>query len=58
MPWDENNYPPEFAGLTPEVRAKAIEIANELIQRQNFDEATAIKEAIRRAEEWEMDRQG
>ncbi len=41
--------------LNPTVREKAIEIANILIEQDDFSKEKAIKEAIVRAEEWFYD---
>jgi uncharacterized protein YdaT len=51
MPWNESYYPPAMAHLHPAVRAKAIEIANALLEEGN-DDGFAIRIAIARAKEW------
>lgn len=51
MPWDESRYPPAMAHLPPVVRAKAIEIANALLD-EGYDEGMAIRVAIAKAKEW------
>jgi len=51
MPWNESYYPPAMAHLPPEVRIKAIEIANALLE-EGHDEGFAIRIAIARAREW------
>ncbi len=51
MPWNENRYPPSMANLSPEVRAKAIEIANALLA-EGYDEGRAIRIAIAQAKRW------
>lgn len=51
MPWNELRYPPAMGHLDPLVRAKAIEIANALLN-DGHDEGLAIRVAIARAEEW------
>jgi uncharacterized protein YdaT len=55
MPWSEHDYPVSLKNLTPEVRNKAIEIANALLQEGN-EEGRAIAIATARAEEWAKDR--
>jgi uncharacterized protein YdaT len=51
MPWNETYYPPSMRNLAPEARAKAIEIANALLE-EGCDEGKAIRIAIARAKEW------
>lgn len=56
MPWTENNYPASMKNLTPEVRNKAIEIANSLLEKEGYPEDRAIPIAIDTAEEWARNR--
>jgi len=42
MPWDETRYPVSMKNLAPEVRIKAIEIANALLD-EGYDEGAASK---------------
>jgi uncharacterized protein YdaT len=51
MPWDETRYPASMKRLPPRVRAKAIEIANALLD-EGYDEGRAIRIAIAKAREW------
>jgi uncharacterized protein YdaT len=51
MPWTPNYYPPSMLRLSPPVRAKAIAIANALLEEGN-EEGWAIRIAITRAEQW------
>jgi uncharacterized protein YdaT len=51
MPWDETYYPRSMRNLPPEVRVKAIEIANALLE-EGHDEGKAIRIAIAKAKEW------
>jgi uncharacterized protein YdaT len=51
MPWSEQRYPPAMANLPPIVRAKAIEIANALLE-EGHDEGFCIRVAIARAQQW------
>ncbi|HLR23761.1 MAG TPA: hypothetical protein VK100_08625 [Pseudogracilibacillus sp.] len=50
MPWNQQNYPSSFNNLTSDVRKKAIEIANALIQ-EDYSEERAIAIAISKARE-------
>jgi uncharacterized protein YdaT len=50
MPWDETYYPSSMRNLAPEVRLKAIEIANVLFE-EGCDEGKAIRIAIAKAKE-------
>lgn len=52
MPWSENDYPQSWKNFTPEVRDKAIEIANALLEDEGYDEGRAIAIATSQAEEW------
>lgn len=51
MPWDETRYPASMKHLPPMVRAKAIEIANALLE-EGCDEGKAIRIGIAKAKEW------
>ena len=51
MPWSEDNYPVSMKNLTPEVRSKAIEIANALL-KEGYPDGRAIAIGTRQAEEW------
>jgi uncharacterized protein YdaT len=51
MPWNETFYPVSMKNLPPRVRAKAIEIANALLE-SGHPEGQAIRIAIARAKEW------
>jgi uncharacterized protein YdaT len=51
MPWNESYYPASMKRLTPEVRAKAIEVANALL-RDGHPEGQAIRIGIAKAKEW------
>lgn len=53
MPWDEDYYPPAMQHLMPQVRVKAIEIANALLE-DGRDEGSAIRIAIARAKTWAL----
>jgi uncharacterized protein YdaT len=48
MAWTSGDYPVEMHGLEPEVRAQAIQIANELLQ-QGYQQDNAVSVAISRA---------
>ncbi|HEY3378680.1 MAG TPA: DUF2188 domain-containing protein [Armatimonadota bacterium] len=51
MPWSEEHYPVSMKNLTAEVRDKAIDIANALLE-QGYEEGRAIAIATAQAEEW------
>ncbi|MGZ5033232.1 MAG: hypothetical protein ACXWAC_08535 [Usitatibacter sp.] len=51
MPWNEVRYPTSMRHLSPEVRGKAIEIANALLE-EGHPEGQAIRIAIAKAKQW------
>lgn len=51
MPWNSSDYPRSMSRLSEAVRAKAIEIANALLE-EGYDEGRAIRIAIAKAKEW------
>ena len=51
MPWNEDRYPAAMERLSPVVRAKAIEIANALLE-EGEDDGKAIRVGIAKAKEW------
>lgn len=51
MPWNEHRYPSSMNNLDPQVRAKAIAIANALLE-EGLDEGKAIRIAIAKAKQW------
>ena len=51
MPWDADYYPVSMKNLPPAVRAKAIEIANALLEAGR-PEGQAIRIGIARAKQW------
>ncbi len=51
MPWNEAYFPRSMANLSPPVRAKAIEIANALLE-DGSEEGRAIRIAIAQAKRW------
>lgn len=55
MPWTSKDYPDSLKNFTPEVRNKAIEIANALLE-EGHDEGSAIAIATDRAKEWAENR--
>lgn len=50
MPWSKNDYPAAMKNLDPEVRDKAIEIANALLE-EGYEDGRAIPIAIDKAKE-------
>jgi len=57
MPWDETRYPVSMRNLSPEIRTKAIEIANALLD-EGYEEGMAIRIGIAKAKEWAARRGG
>jgi uncharacterized protein YdaT len=53
MPWSDSYYPVSMKNLRPEVRRKAIEIANALLEAGR-PEDQAIRIAISRAKQWAL----
>jgi uncharacterized protein YdaT len=53
MPWTIDRYPPAMSRLPVEVRDKAIQIANALLD-QGCDEGRAIRMAIAAAKRWAL----
>jgi len=51
MPWNADYYPVSMKNLPPRVRAKAIEIANALLD-SGHPEGQAIRIAIAQAKAW------
>lgn len=51
MPWTASDYPASMRHLSVPVRAKAIEIANALLD-EGMDEGKAIRIAIAKARQW------
>ncbi len=51
MPWNAAYYPRSMNHLSPLVRAKAIEIANALLEQGN-EEGKAIRIGIAQAKRW------
>lgn len=58
MNWTFENFKPQLENLTPQAREKALEIAEQLIQKGGISEERAVKEAIVRAEEWFYNSEG
>jgi len=51
MPWHSEYYPAAMRHLPAAVRAKAIAIANALLE-QGYDEGKAIRIAVAKAKKW------
>lgn len=56
MPWTAKDFPASMKNLPEEVRLKAIEIANALLEEKEMDEGIAIATAISRAKDWAANR--
>jgi uncharacterized protein YdaT len=52
MIWSKKRFPDALKNLDEEVRKKAIDIGNALVQDENMDEGKAIAIAIKKAKEW------
>lgn len=55
MPWTKKDYPDSMKNLDPNIREKAIEIANELVE-DGYEDQRAIPIAITQAKEWYTNR--
>lgn len=55
MEWTFEDFEADLKDLTPQVRNKALEIANQLMKEEGYSKAKAIKEAITKAQEWFFD---
>src|SRR3990170_8753729 len=56
MPWTRQKYPASMKNLPEEVRNKAIEIANALLEEKDMAEGIIIATAISRAKDWAENR--
>lgn len=52
MPWNREYYPVSMKNLPEEVRNKAIEIANALLEKGKMSEGIVIATAVKRAKQW------
>lgn len=52
MPWTKTEYPISMKNLPKEVREKAIDIGNVLLEEKNMQEGIAIATAISRSKDW------
>jgi uncharacterized protein YdaT len=52
MPYTYDDYPNTMKNLSPDVRKKAIDILNKLIEEKNMDSGMAIATSISKAREW------
>ena len=51
MPWYNGDYPPSYKNQPEELRSKAVEIANEMLN-EGVDEGIAIATGLKRAREY------
>lgn len=58
MTWTLENFPLEMQDLNPQVREKAIEIANRMKQQRTVNELAIVEQAIKEAEEWFINMEG
>lgn len=56
MPWLKGKYPNSMKYLTIQVRDKAVEIANALLNEGKMEEGIVIATAISRAKDWAANR--
>src|SRR6056297_1420014 len=56
MPYTKKNYPNTMKNLSSDVREKAIEILNTLLEEKKMDESIAIPTSISRAKDWASNR--
>lgn len=56
MPWTKKDYPDSMKNLPENVRNKAIEISNALLEEKDMDEGIAIATGISRAKDWAENR--
>jgi len=50
MPWYNGNYPPSYQNLPTDIREKAVEIANAILE-ETGNEGMAIATGVKRAKE-------
>lgn len=58
MNWTFENFKVQLENLTPEVRKRALEIAEKLMKIGGVSEDEAIRKGIKRAEEWFLNSEG
>jgi uncharacterized protein YdaT len=51
MPWYNGNYPPSYKNQPTKLRAKTVEIANEII-KESGEEGIAIATGLKKAREY------
>lgn len=56
MPWSKTDYPASMKNLRADVRQKAIDIANALVEEDKYEEGRAIAIATAQAEKWAKNR--
>ena len=56
MPWTADDYPDSLKNFTAPVRKKAIEIANALLEDEQYGEGRAIAIATAQAQQWANER--
>lgn len=56
MPWTKKSYPVSMKNLPADVRGKAIDIANALLEEEQMEEGIAIATGISRAKDWAANR--
>ena len=56
MPWTRSDYPNAMKNLPKQVREKAVDIANALLEEKQMEEGIVIATAISRAKDWAANR--
>jgi len=56
MPWTRSDYPNAMKNLPKQVRDKAVDIANALLEEKQMEEGIVIATAISRAKDWAANR--
>jgi|TARA_R110002012_G_scaffold117482_1_gene265441 uncharacterized protein YdaT len=58
MGWTFEEFKTSLDDFHPEIKEKALTIAKKLVIEKNYTRESAIKEGIRKAEEWFYDLEG
>ncbi|SMO82634.1 hypothetical protein [Fodinibius sediminis] len=57
MKWTFEDFGADLKDLNPKVREKALEIANRMMEEGDGSEGEVIKQAVKEAQEWFLDKQ-
>lgn len=58
MKWTIDTLPPDLSELRPRVKEKALEIANRLMEEENYSKEEALQKAVQMADEWFYESEG